>query len=70
MQMILSLGYLTGNFGGFIDGIMKIGIKHFNTYLWFLTPVLNLKNMTRFNEITRGFRLPKFDDNSFLPSPI
>jgi hypothetical protein len=70
LQLLLSIGYLTGNFGGFIDGIMKIGVKHFNTYFWFITPVFNLSSMQRFNEITRGFRLPKFDDSGFLASPI
>ena len=70
VQLILSLGYLTGNYGGFIDRIMSIGVKHFNSYFWILQPVFNLSSMSRFNEITRGFRLPKFDNSGFLASPI
>lgn len=70
IQALLILGYLTGNYGGFIDKIMQIGVKHFNTYFWILQPVLNSSFMDRFNQITRGFRLPKFDDSGFLDSPI
>lgn len=49
---------------------MEIGVKHFNYYFWFLKVNLDLPFMDRLNEITKGFRMPKFDDSGFYASPI
>lgn len=70
LQLLLSFGYLTGNFGGFVDGILDLGIKHFNNYFWALNEQMKFPFQTRFNDLTSSFRIPKFDDSGFMPNPI
>jgi hypothetical protein len=67
LQIWLSFGSITGNFGGHVDQMQLYQLTAFQKF-FFLDPEIVLS--TEFEKIARGTSIGKLSQSRYTPSPI